>query len=139
MKNEKVKIDILLTKNVDFWRREWDSNPRWVAPSPVFKTGSLNRSDISPFIGTPEGIRIPDLPLRRRTLYPAELLGRVSVYSTQLFSFCQENLTHFPQTFAYNAQVVFLKGAGSMRESNDPKADLEDLIFDEDAGGPSQR
>ena len=31
-----------------FWRREWDSNPRWVAPSPVFKTGTLNRSDISP-------------------------------------------------------------------------------------------
>ena len=31
-----------------FWRREWDSNPRWVAPSPVFKTGSLNPSDISP-------------------------------------------------------------------------------------------
>ena len=30
------------------WRREWDSNPRWVAPSPVFKTGSLNHSDISP-------------------------------------------------------------------------------------------
>jgi len=26
-----------------------------------------------------------------------------------------------------------------MRESNDPKADLEDLIFDEDAGGPSER
>ena len=32
-----------------FWRREWDSNPRWVAPSPVFKPGSLNRSDISPY------------------------------------------------------------------------------------------
>ena len=31
-----------------FWRREWDSNPRWVAPSLVFKTSSLNRSDISP-------------------------------------------------------------------------------------------
>ena len=91
------------------------------------------------FFGTPEGIRIPDLPLRRRTLYPAELLGRVPVYSTQLFSFCQENLTHFTHVFAYNAQVVFLKGEGSMRESNDPKADLEDLIFDEDAGGPSQR
>ena len=27
--------------------------------------------------GTPEGIRIPDLPLRRRTLYPAELLGHM--------------------------------------------------------------
>ena len=89
--------------------------------------------------GTPEGIRIPDLPLRRRTLYPAELLGHVLVYSIQLFSSCQENLTHFSYAFAYNAQVVFLKGAGIMRESNDPKADLEDLIFDEDAGGPSQR
>ena len=31
-----------------FWRREWDSNPRQVALSPVFKTGSLNHSDISP-------------------------------------------------------------------------------------------
>ena len=31
-----------------FWRREWDSNPRWVSPSLVFKTSSLNRSDISP-------------------------------------------------------------------------------------------
>ena len=30
------------------WRREWDSNPRLLAESPVFKTGSLNHSDISP-------------------------------------------------------------------------------------------
>ena len=30
------------------WRRGWDSNPRCVAASPVFKTGSLNRSDTSP-------------------------------------------------------------------------------------------
>ena len=93
---------------------------------------------VRPF-GTPEGIRIPDLPLRRRTLYPAELLGHMPVYSTQLSSPCQENPAHFLLSYAYNAQVVFLKGAGYMRESNDPKADLEDLIFDEDAGGPSQR
>ena len=33
---------------VDVWRREWDSNPRPVAGSLVFKTSSLNRSDISP-------------------------------------------------------------------------------------------
>ena len=33
-----------------FWRREWDSNPRYVAVSLVFKTSSLNRSDISPKI-----------------------------------------------------------------------------------------
>ena len=31
------------------WRREWDSNPRPLAGSPVFKTGSLNHSDISPY------------------------------------------------------------------------------------------
>ena len=31
------------------WRRGWDSNPRCIAASPVFKTGSLNRSDTSPF------------------------------------------------------------------------------------------
>ena len=30
------------------WRREWDSNPRLIAESLVFKTSSLNRSDISP-------------------------------------------------------------------------------------------
>ena len=30
------------------WRREWDSNPRRVAASLVFKTSSLNHSDISP-------------------------------------------------------------------------------------------
>ena len=35
---------------VIIWRREWDSNPRWVAPSLVFKTSSLNRSDISPCV-----------------------------------------------------------------------------------------
>ena len=31
------------------WRREWDSNPRPVAGSLVFKTSSLNHSDISPY------------------------------------------------------------------------------------------
>ena len=30
------------------WRRERDSNPRCLAASPVFKTGSINHSDISP-------------------------------------------------------------------------------------------
>ena len=31
------------------WRREWDSNPRSLAGSLVFKTSSLNHSDISPY------------------------------------------------------------------------------------------
>ena len=35
------------------WRREWDSNPRCVAASLVFKTSSLNRSDISPNTAKP--------------------------------------------------------------------------------------
>ena len=30
------------------WRRVRDSNPRFLSESPVFKTGSLNRSDNSP-------------------------------------------------------------------------------------------
>ena len=30
--------------------------------------------------GAPEGIRIPDLPLRRRTLYPAELRAHILFY-----------------------------------------------------------
>lgn len=32
-----------------------------------------------------------------------------------------------------------MKGEIDMRESNDPRMDLDDLIFDEDAGGPSDR
>ena len=31
------------------------------------------------------------------------------------------------------------KGGSNVRESDDPNTDLEDLIFDEEAGGPSQR
>ncbi len=32
-----------------------------------------------------------------------------------------------------------LKGGEKMRECNDPNVDLDDLIFDEDDGGPSER
>lgn len=60
-------------------------------------------------------------------------------YFTQYILTCQENPAHFFSAITYTAQVVFLKGAYSMRESTDPRADLDDLIFDEDAGGPSQR
>lgn len=31
------------------WRRRWDSNPRYLAVSQVFKTCSINPSDTSPF------------------------------------------------------------------------------------------
>ena len=32
-----------------------------------------------------------------------------------------------------------MKGVKGMWETNDPYADLEDLIFDKDSGGPSER
>ena len=35
----------------------WDSNPRWAAPTPVFKTGALNRSATHPIAETPVPIR----------------------------------------------------------------------------------
>ena len=34
--------------NCKYQRRRWDSNPRSLSESPVFKTGSLNHSDTSP-------------------------------------------------------------------------------------------
>ena len=37
------------------WRRGWDSNPRSLAGSLVFKTSSLNHSDTSPNIGSAAG------------------------------------------------------------------------------------
>ena len=40
---------------------------------------------------------------------------------------------------AYTAKTAKKKGGLSMRQTDDPNADLEDLIFDEDAGGPSER
>ncbi len=39
----------MVTNKIFFWRRGWDSNPRSLAGSPVFKTGSLNHSDTSPY------------------------------------------------------------------------------------------
>ena len=37
-----------------------------------------------PVSGTPEGIRTSDLPLRRRSLYPAELQARMKLGSGRL-------------------------------------------------------
>ena len=32
------------------WRRGWDSNPRYLAVSLVFKTSSINHSDTPPYV-----------------------------------------------------------------------------------------
>ena len=55
-----------------FWRRGWDSNPRPLSESPVFKTGSLNRSDTSPnagiIFGDPSEIRTRDTLIKSQVL-----------------------------------------------------------------------
>ena len=68
-----------------FWRRGWDSNPRPLTESLVFKTSSLNHSDTSPhasatspcllfqmtpslFDGDPSEIRTPDTLIKSQVL-----------------------------------------------------------------------
>jgi hypothetical protein len=56
----------------------------------IFPSNSLHRfnkkqaadSAACLLVGTPDAIRTHDLSLRRRTLYPAELRGRVDIYMT---------------------------------------------------------
>ena len=52
-------------------------------------------------------------------------------------------IVDFPFIFYIRLHILdyvrVLKGGIFMAECNDPYADLEDLLFDEDAGGPSQR
>ena len=49
-----------------------------------------------------------------------------------------QNSTAFEATKAYTVSLV-QKGGGPMLESNDPHIDLDDLIFEEGDGGPSER
>ena len=61
--------------SAEIWRREWDSNPRCIAASLVFKTSSLNRSDTSPYqfgvkkIGDSSETRTPDTLIKSQVLY----------------------------------------------------------------------
>ena len=47
--NMKKALAFLKSEGLFHWRRERDSNPWSLAGSLVFKTSSLNHSDISPF------------------------------------------------------------------------------------------
>ncbi|MGM9628429.1 MAG: hypothetical protein ACI3V4_10125, partial [Faecousia sp.] len=47
--------------------------------------------------------------------------------------------TFFTSNRIYCPVVIFWKGETDMYLRFDPMADLDDLIFDEDAGGPSER
>ncbi len=46
----KIFVQRYASNDLFFWRRGWDSNPRYLSVSLVFKTSSLNRSDTSPQI-----------------------------------------------------------------------------------------
>ena len=56
-----------------------NARPRyiWTIRIPSKLNNKTHHKKVGLIIGTPEGIRTPDLPLRRRMLYPAELLARV--------------------------------------------------------------
>ena len=49
-----------------------------------------------------------------------------------------QNLTHTAATAAYTVRSDW-KGGFEMRETNNPNEDLDDLIFDEEDGLPSER
>jgi hypothetical protein len=40
--------DRLTDSPTRFWRRGWDSNPRWLITTPLFESGTFNHSDTSP-------------------------------------------------------------------------------------------
>ena len=80
-------------------------------------------------------------------LYPAELRAQITialypkippVSTKRLFLLAPIFPSFFGDCCVYYHELC-LKGGNVMRETNDPFADLEDLIFDEDAGGPSER
>lgn len=56
----------------------------------------------------------------------------------ELFPKFMQDSTAFEAVSAYTVSLV-LKGGVYMRETDDPNADLEDLIYEEGAGGPSER
>ena len=77
-------------------------------------------------------------------LYPAELQAhRILLHCTEKKLPCQPDFTApFVSFFIRHGiycQECVSKGGFIMRETDDPYADLEDLLFDEDAGGPSER
>ena len=63
-----------------------------------YRKAKVPRSiDFSALFGALEGIRIPDLPLRRRTLYPAELQAHIRYNSNLLpFAFLQRRALIHP-------------------------------------------
>ena len=88
--------------------------------------------------GTPGETRTHYLALRRRTLYPGELRGRGYLLYPKKRKLSTKNSTFFGVGRIYCPERE-LEGGDSMRECDDYSVDLDDLIFDEDDGQPSER
>ena len=63
---------------------------------------------------------------------------RVYIFYSKYCDLSRKSGTFFGISSIY-CYIVILKGEITMRETNDPNADLDDLLFEPDDGGPSQR
>ena len=90
--------------------------------------------------GTPGETRTHYLTLRRRTLYPGELRGhnlRRVLYRKKVA--LSMKMRHI---FPGRVHIVLGKprgGGNKMERNHEQEVDLDDLIFDEDDGYPSER
>ena len=71
-------------------------------------------------------------------LYPAELLAHMPQYSNGKMFSCQQIAAHFLPALTYTIQNG-KKGGYAVKECDDYTVDIEDLLYDEDAGHPSER
>ena len=105
----------------------------------IQKNAHLSVDKCAFFVGTPEGIRIPDLSLRRRPLYPAELQAHIytALYPKKVF------LSTKTGDFFIGARIYYQEsiwiGRCERIMNNDTVVDFEDLLYDEDGGKPSER
>ena len=90
------------------------------------------------FFGTPGETRTHYLTLRRRTLYPGELRGRVcySIVPKKIHS-VNEKPTHFSHIAAYNGKMI-LQG-GKRMDKKDVYFDVDDYIFADQEWQPSEK
>ena len=89
-------------------------------------------------LGTPEGTRIPDLPLRRRTLYPTELLAHI-FRNLNIVTENSETVNKIRVIFSHGAHILSGKEVIAVNENQNTNRDLDDLIFEDEDYAPSQR
>ena len=93
--------------------------------------------------GVPEGIRTSDPTLRRRVLYPAELLRRVMrdsfISLLKKFRIVKKNRHIFRVGWNILSNSLLRKEHRNMLTLVMEPGDLDDMIFDEYDGGPSER